>query len=1177
MSSDNFVHLHVHTEYSMLDGAARLDDLCAKAAELNMPAVAMTDHGNVYGAYDFAKTAKAHGIKPIIGLEGYYAPQGRFERSPFNFGGGFDEGTPEDPASGRGKQNYTHMTLWAENTAGMHNLFRLSSLASLEGQYHKPRFDRELLQTHGKGIIGTTGCPSGEVNRWLQAGEYDKARLAAADFRDILGQGNYFVELMDHGLAIEQRFRDDLMRIARDLSLPLVATNDLHYVNAEDADTHDVLLCIGTRTTMDDPKRFRFDARDFYVKTAEEMRRVWWELPEACDNTLLIAERCDITFTEGANLMPQFPVPDGFTEESYLISEVERGLATRFPNGIPQTHRDQAAYEVGVVIQMGFPGYFLVVADLVRYAKDNGIRVGPGRGSAAGAVLAWALGITDLDPIRHGLIFERFLNPERVSMPDIDIDFDERRRSDMIRYATAKYGEDRVAQIVTFGTIKAKAAIKDSARVLGYPYAMGDRITKAMPPSVMGKDIPLGGLFDEKNSRYSEASEFRTLYDSDADVRRVVDTARGLEGLKRQPGVHAAGVILCREPLLDVIPLWRREQDGSVITQFDMGACEALGLLKMDFLGLRNLSVLDDCLEHIESNRGETVVLETLELTDRTTYDLLSRGDTLGVFQLDGGPMRSLLRSMQPDNFEDISAVLALYRPGPMGANAHNDYADRKNGRKPVVPIHRELAEPLSEILGDTYGLIVYQEQVMAIAQKLAGYSLGSADLLRRAMGKKKKEILDQEFVPFRDGMRVNGYSDNAIATLWDILVPFSDYAFNKAHTAGYGLVSYWTAFLKANYAPEYMAALLTSVKDDKDKSAVYLHECRRMGIKVLPPDVNDSDADFTPRGGDIRFGLAAVRNVGANVVESIVRTRTATGRYADFPDFIDKVEASVCNKRVVESLIKAGAFDSLGHTRRGLSQVHETMVDAAIDVKRAEAVGQFDLFASMGTADSPGMTITPPIPVGEWDKTALLAYEREMLGLYVSDHPLYGVEHMLSSLTDTSVASIVSGDANDGSVVLVGGLVTGVQRKTTKQGSLWAIVTLEDLEGVVEIMAFPNVFAQSGLNLVEDAIVIVKARLDRNDDDSARLVALEISVPDLSQVKTGPIRLTMPSSRCVPPIVERLKEVLASHPGTNEVHLHLMNGERATVIRLDDRLRVTPSPSLYGDLKALLGPSCLM
>ncbi len=1170
---DSFVHLHVHTEFSMLDGAARPQDLIAEAARQGMPAIAMTDHGNVFGAYDFWKQATSAGIKPIIGMEAYVAPGSRFDRRRTTIGtastGGGEDGSGE---------MYTHMTLLAESTFGMHNLFRLASLASLEGYYYKPRIDRELLSTYADGLLATTGCPSGEVNRLLQHGRYDAARQAAADYRDIVGQGNYYAELMDHGIGIERRHRDDLLRLARDLGLPLLATNDLHYTFAGDAQAHEVLLCVQTGTTMADPARFRLDAEDFYLKSAQEMRHVWRDLPEACDNTLLVAERCEIGFTEGANLMPRFPVPAGETEDSWLVAEVDRGLRRRFPDGVPDEHRRQAEYEVGVIRAMGYPGYFLVVADLVRYARDNGIRVGPGRGSAAGAVIAYALGITELDPLEHGLLFERFLNPERVSMPDIDIDFDERRRGDMIRYATEKYGEERVAQIITYGTIKAKQAVKDSARVLGYPFAVGDRITKAMPAPVMGKDVPLSGIFDRAHSRYGEAGEFRTLYESDADVQRVVDTARGLEGLKRQWGVHAAGVILSREPLLDVIPIQRRPQDGAIITQFDMGACENLGLLKMDFLGLRNLTVLDDCLSNIESNRGDVVVLEDLPLTDSTAYELLSRGETLGVFQLEGGGMRSLLRAMRPTSFGDISAVSALYRPGPMGANAHNDYADRKNGRKPVVPIHPELAEPLAEILDETYGLIVYQEQVIAIAQKVAGYSLGKADLLRRAMGKKKKEILDKEFEPFHAGMRDAGYSNGAITTLWNILVPFSDYAFNKAHTAGYGLVSYWTAFLKANYPAEYMAALLTSVRDDKDKSALYLNECRRIGIKVLPPDVNESDANFTPRGTDIRFGLAAVRNVGGNVVAAICEARSAQGRFLDFRDFLAKVPPLVCNKRVVESLIKAGCFDSLGHTRRGLTSVYERYLDVAIDVKRNEANGQDSLF---GGSDDDGVALDfdglPPIPVGEWEKSVLLAAEREMLGLYVSDHPLLGVEHVLATSTDCSIAALTTDETRqDGAVVTVGGLVSGLQRKVTKQGNPWALATLEDLEGAIEVMFFPATYQQCATLLAEDAIVLVRGRLDRRED-VPKLIAMEVTVPDLSEGPHGPVVLTLAATRCTPPVVEKLREILATHPGVTEVRLQLQSGARTTVLRLDDGLRVTPSPALFGDLKALLGSACLV
>jgi DNA polymerase-3 subunit alpha len=1175
---DGFVHLHVHTEYSMLDGAARVGDLLDEAARLQMPALAMTDHGNVYGAFDFYKRATAAGVKPIIGIEGYYAPQGRFDKRPFDFGSGYDEGTAEDGSvSSKGKQAYTHMTLLAESTTGMHNLFRLSSLASLEGFYRKPRFDRDLLQTYGAGIIGTTGCPSGEVNRWLQAGQYDKALAAAAQCQEILGKDNYFCELIDHGLAIERNHRQDLLKIARTLGIPLLATNDLHYVHAEDAQAHEVLLCIGTRTTMDDPRRFRLDGDDFYLKSAEQMREVWSELPEACDNTLLVAERCEVSFNEGANLMPQFPVPEGEDEQSWLVKEVERGLVARFAGqAVPDQHRQQAQYEVEVITKMGFPGYFLVTADLVRYAKDNGIRVGPGRGSAAGSLVAWALGITELDPIRHGLLFERFLNPERVSMPDIDMDFDERRRADMIRYATERYGEERVAQIVTYGSIKAKAAIKDSARALGYPFALGERVTKTMPPALMGKELSLSGIFDESNPRYHEGGEFRTLYDTDPDVRKVVDTAKGLEGLKRQPGVHAAGVILCREPLLDVIPIWRRDQDGAIITQFDMGACETLGLLKMDFLGLRNLTVLDDCLLHIARNRGQTLVLEELTLEDGPTYELLSRADTVGVFQLDGSGMRSLLRQMAPSTFEHISAVSALYRPGPMGVNAHTDYAERKNGRQPITPIHPELAEPLADILEDTYGLIVYQEQVIAIAQRVAGFTLGRADLLRRAMGKKKKEILDKEFVPFSEGMAAAGYSAEATRTLWETLVPFSDYAFNRAHTAGYGLVSYWTAYLKANYPTEYMAALLTSVKDDKDKLAVYLGECRRMGIKVLPPDVNESEIDFTPTGTDIRFGLSAVRNVGILVVESVVSARQERGRYTDFDDFLDKVPLNVCNKRVVESLIKAGAFDSLGHSRKGLLIEHEARIDAVVDIKRNEAMGQDSLFGALDSQGEDPLWVPTPFSDSEWDKKTLLGFEREMLGLYVSDHPLAGLDQVLRGYAEVPISTLHTEEIEDRRSTTVAGLVTAVTRKVNRKGEVYAIVSLEDLEASVEVMVFAQAYQQVGHVLHPDAVLVVRGQVMKSEEDGVRLRAFEVTVPDLALDGGGPVVITIPATRVIPPVVDKLKDVLGTHPGMSDVHLAITNGSRTTLVALDLALRVAASPALFADLKALLGPSCL-
>ena len=1158
----------------MLDGAARVEKLAEEVARSGDGAIAMTDHGNVFGAFDFYKTMKSAGVKPIIGIEAYVAPESRFEKKRVKWAEG-----GEDDVSGGGA--YTHMTLWAENNVGLANLFRLSSLASLEGFYYKPRMDRELLSQYGQGLIATTGCAAGEIQTRIRMGAYNEARAAAANYRDIFGADNYFVEIMDHDIEIERRVKDDLIKLSKELGLPLVATNDLHYTYADDAKHHEALLCIQSGTTLADPKRFKFEGKEYYLKDAATMRRIFKDLEIACDNTLAIAERCNITMRENENLLPQFAVPEGESENSWLIKEGERGLLEKFGaksiDEIAPQYQARLHFELDVMTKMGFAGYFLVVADLVAQAKREGIRVGPGRGSAAGSLVSYSLGITGLDPIKHGLLFERFLNPDRISMPDIDLDFDERRRSEMIRYATNKYGDDRVAQIITYGTIKSKAAIKDAARVLGYPYALGERLTKALPPSIMGKDISLQGVFDKENERFGEAQEFRNIYESDPDSKTIVDMAKGLEGLKRQWSVHAAGVILSREPLIDVIPIHRREADGSIITQFDMGACEATGLLKMDFLGLRNLSVLDDCLENIKSNHAKTIVLESLELSDKKTFELLSRGETLGVFQLDSAPIRALLRSMAPDSFEDISAVIALYRPGPMGVNAHNDYADRKNKRKRIEPIHPELSAALDEILADTYGLIVYQEQVMAIAQKLAGFSLGRADLLRKAMGKKNKEILDKEYVHFEEGMRNNGFSSIAIEELWKTLIPFSDYAFNRAHSAGYGVLSFWTAYLKANYPTEYMAALLTSVRDDKDKSALYLNESRRMGIKVLPPDVNFSNAEYTPGGNDIRFGLTAIRNIGENVVASIVKNRNEKGKYTSFSDFLAKVDQTVCNKKTIESLIKAGAFDSLGHSRKGLMSIYLEAIDSVLEEKRAQAIGQFDLFGGANEISVNGIaSLALEVSDQEWEKALLLAYEREMLGLYVSDHPLLGVEHVLRSATDTTISQILDEGVVHEQIITIAGLITAVQRKVSRQGQSWAIVTVEDLEGAIDVRFFSSTYQTHALDLIEDRIVIIRGKIDKREE-TPQITALELSLADINQAPIGPFVIKLEAERCTPPVVDRMKEILRSHPGTREVHLKIEGGVKNTILKLDDGLKITASPSLSADLKSILGPDCLV
>ncbi|WP_306371627.1 DNA polymerase III subunit alpha [Nocardiopsis sp. CC223A] len=1180
--ADSFVHLHVHTEYSMLDGAAKLKPLFKEAGRLGMPAVAMTDHGNMFGAYEFYQQSKGSGVKPIIGIEAYVAPESRFHKKRVFWGraSGSDDTAAEGGKDISGGGRYLHMTMLARNATGLRNLFKMSSLASIEGYYMKPRMDLDLMSENSEGVIVSTGCPSGGVQTRLRLGQEKEAIEYAAKLQDIFGRENVFLELMDHGVPIEKEVRDGLLKVGRELKIPPLVTNDSHYVYESQADAHDALLAVGVGKNLDDPTRFRFNGSGYYLKTADEMRGLltFDEWQEGCKNTLLIAERIDPNaydevFAE-RDLMPVFPVPEGETQSSWLAKEVERCLPNRFPDGASQEVRDRIEYELNIINEMGFPAYFLVVADICQYARKQKIALGPGRGSATGSMIAYILGITDLDPIEHSLIFERFLNPERVTMPDVDLDFDERRRGEMIDYVTQLYGEESTAQILTFGTIKAKAAIKDSTRILGMPYSVGDQITKAFPAAVGGKEIPLDAVFNTEHERYSETTELRNLVDNDPQVAKVMETARGIEGLTRGTGVHAAGVILSKEPLLDVIPLHKRDADGAIITGFPFPQCEDMGLLKMDFLGLRNLTVIDDAVNNIRESEGIDIELAKLPLDDPKAYKLLARGDTLGVFQLDGGAMRNLLKRMEPKKFGDIAAVLALYRPGPMAANAHNDYADRSNGRQEITPIHPELKDALEPILGETFHLLVYQEQVMAIAQQLAGYTLGGADLMRRAMGKKKKEALEKEEVKFFEGAMERGFSREAIQALWDVMLPFSGYAFNKSHTAGYGLVSYWTAYLKANYPAAYMAALLTSVGDDKDKMAVYLAECRAQGIKVLPPDVNESGLRFTPVGKDIRFGMGAVRNVGANVVNSIIKSRTEKGKYTSFTDFLSKIELAACNKRVIESLIKSGAFDSLGQPRRELYRHHETAVDGMISSKKQEAHGQFDLF---GGADEGGDST----PIGlniqwgdeEWDRKTKLAFEREMLGLYVSSHPLAGAERVLARSRDTSIAQIVAGEmSRERNEVRIAGLISKVEKRVNKAGNQWAIATVEDLDAAMEVLFFPKTFPLYVDALVEDTAVTVKGRL--NDRDGTwSMFASEMSILDISHITEGepPVLLTVDEKRLTPELVEELRQVLSSHQGETPVRIRVDNPVRSKVFAVD-RYSVRISPEFNGEMKSLLG-----
>jgi DNA polymerase-3 subunit alpha len=1160
-----YVELHAHNTHSLLDGAALTQDMVDEAVRLGYPALAISDHGTMSGTYDFHKQCMAAGITPVVGIEAYVSPESRHIKKRGVWGRPDQKG---DDVSGGGA--YTHMTAWAANDEGLHNLFRLSSESYMSGFYVKPRIDSDLLAQHSAGVMATTGCPSGEVQTRLRLDHPDEAYAAAAKYQEIFGRDNYFLEIMDHGLDIEKRVRDGLADIGRRLGIPPVVTNDCHYATEGRRTAHDVLLCVQTGSKLSDPDRFRFNGTGYHLRPAHEMyaidRSDLWQ--EGCANTVLIAERVDTaSMFAHRNLMPHYPVPDGETEASLLSRMTYDGLRVRYPNGIPEDRRTRAAYELDTINGKDYGGYFLVVADLMRWARAQSIRCGV-RGSAVGSLVGYAIGISTIDPMAHGLLFERMLNPERPSMPDVDMDFDERRRGEVIAYASQRYGADMVAQIVTFSRIKAKAAIKDACRVMDFPYSLGDRMTKAYPAPAAGADMPLAGVVDTKHPRYAEASALRELCAAEPDAAKVLAEAQGLEGLIRQTGIHPAGVIVASEPLVNLVPLMRPGGDGPLLTQFDFAQCDELGLVKMDMLGLSTLTVIDDAIAGIKANRGIVLDLDAVPLDDPKTFALLAAGNTRGVFQLGESGISNLLRAIQPSEFAHIPAVLALYRPGPMGANSHIEYADRKCGRKPVVPIHPELAEPLADILGPTYGLIVYQEQVMEIAQRVAGYNLGRADLLRKAMGKKVKAVLDKEFVPFSEGMRSRGYSDEAIGTLWDLLVPFSSYAFGLAHSVSYGHIAYWTAYLKANYPAEFLAALLTSEASDKAKTAEYLAESRHAGVKVLPPDVNSSTEAYTPVGMDIRFGLGAVRNVGSNVVDAIVRGR-AGGPYADFNDFLARVDLAACNKKAVESLIKAGAFDSLSHPRRGLVDIHVEAIEQHTAAKKNEAVGQFDLFG--GQLDDV-IDMAAPIPDVEWDRKTLLAFEREMLGLYVSGHPLDHAEATLKANRRQEVAEVIGEDAEDRTPVVLAGLIAGVVRKVDRKGDTWAIVTLEDLTGSVEVLFFSRRYQSVAPLLVPDSIVRVTGNVNVKDGAVSvygdRITALQVAA-----AAPEPVTLNAPLGWVDETSVDRLKRVLADHPGTTPVRMRLDRPAGGNLLLALTAAQVSDTPAFRSEISALLGP----
>lgn len=1153
----------------MLDGAARVSDVITAAVQDGQPAVGMTDHGALYGAVDFYQRATEAGITPVLGMEGYLTPGSRFDRPP------------------RREDVRYHITLLAVSQTGWENLIKVSSRAFLDGFYYKPRMDRELLAAHSEGLVATTGCLGGHVPQLLAPDAYDEegnagaerdfeaAVEAAAMYQDIFGKENFFVEIMDHEVEAQRKVLPDLVEISSRIGAPLLATNDCHYTTAAEAEAHDALLCIQTGSEMSDESRFRFQGGGYYLKSAAEMRRLFPqdEYPEACDNTLLIAERADVTMDFDRILLPYFPVPEGSTESSHLRGLVLEGARERYGDPLPTEVQERVDHELRVIEEMGFPAYFLIVWDLIRYAREHGIRVGPGRGSAAASIVAYCLRITDIDPLRYGLIFERFLNPGRREMPDIDMDFDERYRGDVIRYAAQRYGSDHVAQIITFSTIKGRQAIRDSARVLGFPYGLGDRVAKAMPPPILGREATLAEALDPPGpdaddvvrDHHTAGAGLREIYQADPEAARVMDTARGLEGLRRQDSIHAAAVVIAPQPLTDIVPIQRKGDDAEVVTQFEMHAIEKLGLLKMDFLGLRNLSTIERALDLIEAEQGFRPDIDSVPLDDAEVYEMLARGESMGIFQMEGSGMRALMRNLGPDRFEDLVALISLYRPGPLGAGTHNMYADRKNGREPVEYPH----PALESVLEETHGIIVYQEQVMQAAQVIAGFSMVEADSLRKAMGKKIPSVMAEQEQLFVEGCARKGHPPALARELFDLISHFAGYGFNKPHAAGYALVAYQTAWLKAHYPAEYMAALLTSSKSNKDRTALYLNECRTMGVDVLVPDVNSSESDFVARKGTVPFGLSAIRNVGEGVVQLITDERKKNGEYASFQDFLDRVDLGVLNRRTVESLIKAGAFDSTGAPRKGLMAVYEQMLDAIVTRRRAEEMGQYSLFGGDEPSVESGVV---EIPDMEWDQRTKLAFEKEMLGLYVSDHPLLGVGPALRALVTTGVPGIF--DESDGTQVTVGGLVGAVSRRYTRKGELMLFFQLEDLEGSIEVVAFPRTVNESGPLVRDDAVLVVSGRVDQRGDDT-KLIASRITEPDLSTDSS--VRLRLPAVRMSKDLVTELKAILSNHPGSTPVFMHLSGDGPDTVVRLGSEHMVEARTALYAELRELLGGGSIL
>ena len=1155
-----FVHLHNHTEYSLLDGACRLPALIEKAREYKMPALAITDHGNLFGAIKFYRQAEKAGIKPIIGCEVYVAPQSRFEQSAHGI-----------------KEAAFHLTLLAKDEEGYGNLLKLSTAGYLEGFYYRPRVDKELLSTYSSGIIALSGCLKGELPHLIQNDLLPRARQVAGRWQDIFGKENFFLELSRQGVEGQERIAKELINIGRDLSLPLIATNDCHYLNKEDSPVHDVLLCIQTGKTVDDLKRMRFSTNEFYFKSPEEMRALFADIPEAISRTVEVAERCNLKLTFGRSHFPRFEVPSDFHPspregearvgkdsegdnlDSYLEKLCREGLKERYSCSTPEIER-RLSHELEIIKKTGYASYFLIVWDFIRYAREKGIPVGPGRGSAGGSLAAYLLGVTEIDPLKYDLLFERFLNPERIKPPDIDIDFGYERRPEVIDYVVEKYGSDRVAQIITFGTMAAKGVIRDVGRALNMPYGEVDRIAKLIPAEL---NITL-------NQALERESELKDLAESDDRVEKLVRVALSLEGLTRHASTHAAGLVISREPLTNLVPLFKGK-NGEITTQYDMNSAADIGLLKVDLLGLRTLTVVRNTVDLVKRVRGEDINLEEIPLDDDKAFALLKEARTRGVFQLESAGMRDLLRKLSPEKFEDIIAVIGLHRPGPLGSGMINDFIKGKHRLSSPKYDHADL-EP---ILEETYGVILYQEQIMRIVNKLAGFRLGQADILQRAITKKVPAIMDEQREAFLEGAIKNNVRERVANKIFDLVSHFAGYGFNKSHSVAYALIAYRTAYLKANYPVEFMAALLTSEMGNTDKVVIYINECREMGIKVLPPDVNESYARFTIVGQDIRFGLAAVKNVGEGAIRSIIAYREGKGPFKSLYQFCEEVDLRLVNKRVMESLIKCGAFDSLGLHRSMLMASVDKAVAAAQDVQKAREKGQRTFFEDFEAEKDfrADFQSVPSLP--EWPESKLLAFEKETLGFYVTGHPLAEYESLIRSYA--TVTSVELPGLSDGEEVSLGGIINGAKQTVTRKGERMTFFNLEDLEGTVRVLVFPGrTFEKVSSLIIAGSLVLVRGRVDLREERPKLIASEIIPLPEVEERLAKAIHIKFMIEGLERQALADLKTLLLAYPGGCSVYLHLVGfGEKITALA-NGAIRVRPNKEMVGRVKELLGEEAI-